>query len=480
MEEEDDGQKEMASGGGTGLSIKKKSRARNFDSAEDVIIARCWRNMTNDPKIGTDQTSDVFWQRLFVKYTTVMMEEQKHTQVEINKHRSWVTLRSRWRRCIQKESMLFASIYRRVRAQEKSGWNNDDYEKEAMARYRAMSGKNKEFAYLECWKVLKEEPKFMLMIKSTTPNDEGIPAIISTDNGENIGTAEAEGDASAVTSASEAQQQSKQVRMSLGSYSSINGPPIGSGGRPMGVKKAKAGLKQALLLDKERRDIATERHEEVANLLTSIGQHMNRLAKQIDVQTSFLGSFVYLQMGETEKAQALAESGQTDLFVPQNGDGGAQASKAAAMKDGENTVGNEEEDEDDEDEKVYKEGENDDDDDDDENEKENYRENQKKRVNTGSGGDHKKKSREARATDAATRPAVFGYCAAGRRCGRFAETGGRLDRFNFSPNAGDDVEEIIEHPKHRCTGCCKAFCGGTCGIGESADDYICNDCLSMP
>ena len=139
-EDEDEGRKETAAGG-TGSSTKK--RAPNFDSAEDVIIARCWRNMTNDPKTGTDQTGDVFWPRLFVKFTTVMMEEQKRTQAENNKHRSWMTLRSRRRCCIQKESMLFASIYRRVRGQEKSGWSDDDYQKEAMARYCAMSGKKK-------------------------------------------------------------------------------------------------------------------------------------------------------------------------------------------------------------------------------------------------------------------------------------------------------------------------------------------------
>ena len=312
----------------------------------------------------------------------------------------------------------------------------------------------------------------MLMIKPTTPSDEGIPAIISTGNGENI-AAETEGDASAVTSTSEA-QQTKQVRMSSGSYSNINGPPIGPSGRPIGVKKTKAGLKEALVFQTEQRDIATERHEEVAHLLASIGQRMNQLAKRIDVQSSFLGSFVYLQMGDTAKAHALADSGQTDLLVPKDAGGGTEGSKTVARKDRDETT-------DDDDEKKYNEedeADDDVDDDDDENEKENLKENQKKRANIGSGS--KKKKKYIKESEATSRSAVFGNCTAGRRCGRFAETGGRLDRLNFSPNAGEDVDEIIEHPKHRCTGCCQAFCGGTCGIGESADDYICNECLSMP
>ena len=314
-EEEEDGRNKEAAAGGAGSSIKK--RAPNFDSAEDVVIARCWRNMTNDAKTGTDQTSDAFWQRLFLKFTTVMIEEQKRTQAEVNNHRSWKTLRSRWRRCIQKETMLFASVYRRVRAQEKSGWNEDDYQKEAMTRYRAMNGKNKDFAYLECWKVLKDEPKFMLMMKQT-PNDEGVPAIVLTEN-ENTGAADTEGEASAVTSVSEGQQGNK-VRRSTGSFSNINGPPIGPSGRPMGVKKTKLGLKEALAVATHQRDIATERHEEVAELLTRIGARMNQLANRIDVQSSFLGSFVFLQMGETAKAHALADSGRNDLIVSKSGE----------------------------------------------------------------------------------------------------------------------------------------------------------------
>ena len=64
-------------------------------------------NMTNDPKTGTDQIGNVFWQQLFMKFMMVMMEEQKCTQAEINEHCSWMTQSSRWQHCIQKESMLF-------------------------------------------------------------------------------------------------------------------------------------------------------------------------------------------------------------------------------------------------------------------------------------------------------------------------------------------------------------------------------------
>ena len=88
----------------------------------------------------------------------------------------------------------------------------------------------------------------------------------------------------------------------------------------MGVKKTKLGLKEALAVATHQRDIATERHEEVAELLTRIGARMNQLANRIDVQSSFLGSFVFLQMGETAKAHALADSGRNDLIVSKSGE----------------------------------------------------------------------------------------------------------------------------------------------------------------
>ena len=99
--EDDDGRRKDSGEGAAGPSSKK--RAPNFTSVEDAVIARCWKNMTNDAKTGTDQTSDVFWQRLFLKFTTVMMEEKKRTKVLVEGHRTWKTLRSRWRRSIQKD-----------------------------------------------------------------------------------------------------------------------------------------------------------------------------------------------------------------------------------------------------------------------------------------------------------------------------------------------------------------------------------------
>ena len=427
--EDDDGRRKDSGEGAAGPSSKK--RAPNFTSVEDAVIARCWKNMTNDAKTGTDQTSDVFWQRLFLKFTTVMMEEKKRTKVLVEGHRTWKTLRSRWRRSIQKECMLFGSVYRRVCAIDKSGWNDDDYVKEAMARYRAMNGKNRDFSFLECWKVLKDQPKFELMCAKPTPSDD-IPVMISTDN-QNGGNPEG-GDESVTTDT----RPAKKVRTSGGSssFSSIRGPSIGASGHPIGVKKTKAALKDAFTAEIESDDIASERHEEVTGLLVRLGDRMAQLAKRIDVQSSFLGSFVFLQMGDTDKARSLADCGREDLMADE------KSNEVAAV------VANSKVDATDKSEEAEDEEED---------------------------GDEGKKPKAKKFIES-----VFGYCCAGKRCGRYSETGGALDRFNFSPNAGDDLEEILQHPKHQCAGCCMAFCGGTCGIGESADDYQCYACLSLP
>ena len=65
---------------------------------------------------------------------------------------------------------------------------------------------------------------------------------------------------------------------------------------------------------KKESDIAAECHKEVSGLLNCIGDRMTYITNRIDVQSSFLGAFVYFQMGQTKKAQALADTGSADLL----------------------------------------------------------------------------------------------------------------------------------------------------------------------
>ena len=51
---------------------------------------------------------------------------------------------------------------------------------------------------------------------------------------------------------------------------------------------------------------------------------------------------------------------------------------------------------------------------------------------------------------------------------------------NFLPNAGDYLAEILKHPKYYCNCCQKPFCGGTCGVGESLDNFMCVLCANLP
>ena len=104
----------------------------NFETVEDIVICRCWRIITNDPKTGTDQTSDAFWERHFEKFTKIMIEEHGKKREVIRQQRNFKTLQSWWKRCIQKECMLFDSIFWRVKSIEKSGWQEEDYVNEAL------------------------------------------------------------------------------------------------------------------------------------------------------------------------------------------------------------------------------------------------------------------------------------------------------------------------------------------------------------
>jgi len=71
-----------------------------------------------------------------------MIEENGRKKEVIMQHRNFKTLRSRWKRCIQKECMLFGLIFCHVKSIEKSGWQEEDYVNEALKRYKDMNSKN--------------------------------------------------------------------------------------------------------------------------------------------------------------------------------------------------------------------------------------------------------------------------------------------------------------------------------------------------
>ena len=299
---------------------QRSKRSTNFDRIEDVAICRCWKQMTNDAMPGTVQSSDDFWKSHFQKFSTFMIEKHGKTNAQMNDQRTWRAVRSRWRRCILKECMLFGSIYRDVREIEKKGWQENDYIKEALSRYKSMNSRNKDFLFLDCWRVLSDEPKFELMIDqqfnktkskdSTTghvPND--IPETIQAESG-----AEAEGDGSAVSAVSGSNAGSGgKVRASRRAYNTILRPPTGAG-HPTGVTRTKAEISNSNRKRKAKLDLKRNQNKEVCRLLSEIKEKMAHISKQMNLQSSFLGAFTLFSMGQTEAATLAAAQGNQILM----------------------------------------------------------------------------------------------------------------------------------------------------------------------
>jgi hypothetical protein len=56
-------------------TASKKPRARNFSSAEDVILCRAYVNVTTNPITGVGQKASQFWQSIKEKFDAIFDSE---------------------------------------------------------------------------------------------------------------------------------------------------------------------------------------------------------------------------------------------------------------------------------------------------------------------------------------------------------------------------------------------------------------------
>ena len=85
--------------------------------------------VSSDPVKGNDQKSDDFWTQVQEKFLLFGYKIPHYHS------RSHSGLKSRFKTTIQPKCSKFLSIYKSVKATEKSGYNEDDYVEEAMENY---------------------------------------------------------------------------------------------------------------------------------------------------------------------------------------------------------------------------------------------------------------------------------------------------------------------------------------------------------
>ncbi|KAJ3094728.1 hypothetical protein HDU96_001500 [Phlyctochytrium bullatum] len=134
-------------------SNEARAVAKNFSAKEDVWIARPYKDVTTDPAIGTDQTSEVYYQKIADVFNSSIRNTPDFVQ-----HRETQSIKSRWQNALQPALAKFTSLMAKSLDQEQSGWNLDDYMASAGEVYMTETGKT--FRSGPAWEIVKSLPKF--------------------------------------------------------------------------------------------------------------------------------------------------------------------------------------------------------------------------------------------------------------------------------------------------------------------------------
>ncbi len=130
---------------------RNKNRSPNWKTAEDEQLVKAWLDVAQDPAIGNEQTSTVFWQRVHECY----VKELGATD------RAESAFQNRWR-IIQRNVSKFCGAFAAVESRNESGKTSDDKVRDACTLYEAQN--KTPFAMLTLWLLLRHAQKWMDML----------------------------------------------------------------------------------------------------------------------------------------------------------------------------------------------------------------------------------------------------------------------------------------------------------------------------
>ncbi|RLM66480.1 hypothetical protein C2845_PM16G06410 [Panicum miliaceum] len=142
---------------GPAASKGSQGRIKNFRDEEDRLLVSAWLNLGMDPIQGVDQPESTFCARIHDYYYANKSFESDHTQS---------SLMNRWS-TIQHDVNMFCHCVTRIQDRNQSGCSVDDKIASACALYKEEDKKNRNFALMHCWRILKDKPKWMDRLMQT-------------------------------------------------------------------------------------------------------------------------------------------------------------------------------------------------------------------------------------------------------------------------------------------------------------------------
>jgi len=131
-----------------------RNKQTNFSAYEDNMLYKSWLEISCDPIVNTGQRKEAFWIRVLKRYNSKCGSYPTRTQKSIM---------SRWDH-IKAEVSKFSGYMAEMIRSNPSGMSDADKSVATAA----------DFASMHCWKILKDEPKWMeLKRKMDTPQNSG-------------------------------------------------------------------------------------------------------------------------------------------------------------------------------------------------------------------------------------------------------------------------------------------------------------------
>ena len=127
------------------------ARGSNFEDEECVRLCKAWLNTSQSAMKESGQKHDQFWARVAKVF------EESCPQGSL--HRPQRSLESKWG-IINHDVSKFAGAYTTMCDLDESGTTKEDCIEKAKVIYQDSSKNNKPFIYMECWRVLRNAPKW--------------------------------------------------------------------------------------------------------------------------------------------------------------------------------------------------------------------------------------------------------------------------------------------------------------------------------
>lgn len=136
-------------------------RSNNWTKPEDIFICIAYANVTEDPLVGNNQKSRVFWNRVYKMFKELVSKRKNELEDWVKDvDREEMSMKVRFSKQIAKFVLLYNPFYKREKESKPSGTNEEDIRIRAMEKYEEQLGEAFKFPHCldELWKVPKFQP----------------------------------------------------------------------------------------------------------------------------------------------------------------------------------------------------------------------------------------------------------------------------------------------------------------------------------